>query len=77
MLKLYEDASNSNINFLKAKPCRLEYIEVESMTNAMVTNFNQKLGVNFYNSDLDNSSWDKISKSIIKKSKSGTKQDFL
>ena len=52
ILKLYEDASSSKINFSKSQASVQFLIKI--------------LGVNFGNSILDNSKWDKISEGIVK-----------
>ena len=74
ILKLYEDASSSKINFSKANPSELKHTKIELINQ---DKWNGQfsiaiLGVNFGNSILDNSNWDKISEGIIKKPISGT-----
>ena len=71
ILKLYEKASSSKINFSEAKSYGLEHIKMELINHDKWNGLNfpiKILGVNFGNSILDNSNWNKINKSIIKKS---------
>ena len=73
ILKLYEKASSSKINFSEAKSYGLEHIKMELINHDKWNGLNfpiKILGVNFGNSILDNSNWNKLNKSIIKKSKS-------
>ena len=71
ILKLNEKASSSKINFSEATSYGLEHIKME-VTNHDKWNGHdfpiKILGVNFGTSILDNSNWNKINKSIIKKS---------
>ena len=61
--------------FEKDKPYGLEHTKIEMMNrykwNGQIVQL-KKLIVNFNNSILDNSNWDKVSQGIITKSISGT-----
>ena len=78
ILKLYEDASSSKINFKSQALWTGDYKNRFDKPGAMVwSNFSIKiLGINFGNTTLDNSIWDKISENIKKKSISGTESDY-
>ena len=70
ILKLYEKASSSKINFSEAKSYEL-HIKMELINHDKWIGHNfpiKILGVYFGNSILDNSNWGKINKSTIKKS---------
>ena len=72
ILKLYEDASSSKINFSKAKPCGLNNIKTELINqhqwNSNNILFNYLVLILVTLSLIDNSNWDKISEGITKKS---------
>ena len=69
ILKLYEDASSSKINFTKSHALWAgDYKNRFDKPGTMVwSNFSNKiLGIHFGNTTLDNSIWDKISENIKK-----------
>ena len=69
ILKLYEDASSSKINFTKSHTLWAgDYKNRFDKPGTMVwSNFSNKiLGMHFGNATLDNSIWDKISENIKK-----------
>ena len=62
-------------NFRKAKPYGLEHIKMHLINQDKWNGYYfplKNLVVNFGNSIIDNSNWDKISEGIIKNSVSGT-----
>ena len=74
ILKLYEDASSSKINFSKSQGLWAGAYEnrIDQPGQMEWSQFLIKIsGVNFANSILDNSNWDKTSEGIIKKPISG------
>ena len=74
ILKLYEDASSSKINFSKSQALWAGAYEnrIDQPGQMEWPQFSIKIiGVNFANSILDNSNWDKTSEGIIKKPISG------
>ena len=74
ILKLYENAVQRE-TFQNVKPYRLEHIKVELINQDKWNGHNlplKNLVVAFGNSNLDNSNWDNIRESIIKKSISDT-----
>ena len=82
ILKLYEDASSSKINFTKSHALWAgEYKNRFDKPGTMVwSNFSNKiLGINFGNATLDNSIWDMISENIKKNPslEHGTESDYL
>ena len=73
ILKLYEEVSSSKINFTKSKALWAgDYKNrFDKPGNMVWSNLSIKiLGINFANSNLDNSIWDKISENIAKRNSS-------
>ena len=71
ILKLYEDASSSKINFSKTRTLKAGAYEnrIDQPGQKEWSQFSIKiLAVNFGHSIHDNSNWEKISHVIIKKS---------